>query len=517
MAADKTPLLDKNAPVQYPCMVDDPSGIPAAVTSVRKGYTSGKTRDLNWRRSQLKALLQGIKELESEFVEALKTDLGKNPFMSWFSEFASTTGEINCMLSNFASWAKPRSVDTSVLVGPAFSYVVPEPYGVVTVIGPWNFPLYCSFVPMAAAIGAGNACILKPSELAPATSTVCAKLVRQFMDPEAVTVVEGGAEVAKTLLAQRVDYIFFTGSPQKGRLIAEAAAKHLIPTTLELGGKSPTIVDETANLDNAAKRIVFGRLLNAGQVCIAPDYLLVHTRVKSALLEKMKAVVEEFYGANPQNSADYGRIITQFHTKRLADMLKGHGGKVICGGTADVEDRYIAPTIIDEPSKDSTMAVEEIFGPILPVWSFSHLDEAIDFINEREKPLALYLFTSSSANKKAVINRTSSGAMAINETVFQVLNHDLPFGGVGQSGYSAYHGKFSFDTLSHLKAVMDKATINSYPFSARYPPYTPHKQSLMRFLVNTLQFPQRKAVWGIILTILVVALFSNWKNFAKLF
>jgi len=370
---------------------------------------------------------------------------------------------------------------------------------------------------VASSIAAGNAVLLKPSEMAPHSSNVMAELFEKYLYQNYYRIVEGGGKVAQTLTALPFDLIIFTGSPEKGKLVAKAAAEHLTPCILELGGKSPTIVDKDANIENAALRIAAGKLFNCGQTCVAPDYLLVHKDIKKAFLERLTQAVDDFYLKNPKNSPDYVRIINEGHTQRLKDYLEeNHGGKVIYGDVnqIDVKARYVPPTIVDNPRPNSKLMQDEIFGPILPVIDIDNVDDAIKFINARPKPLTLYYYGPVlSATKERILKETSSGSVCFNESVFQTLNEDLPFGGIGNSGMGAMHGKTGFDSVSHLKPVMDKLTLNGFPFNARYPPFTSSKQSLMKTMMKVTNFPQRKAAYALVLVgVLVLVSYRSGKN-----
>ena len=433
----------------------------------RAFYNTGITKDLSWRKGRLRMLKRCIKAWEEHICEALGEDLRKSAFESFATELSFCYQELDHALKRIASWSEPKRVRTPFALHPASSHFVPEPLGVTLIIAPWNYPFHLTVAPLIAAMAAGNCAILKPSELAPHTSSVMSAMIADCFDPAYIDVVEGGAEETQALLMETFDYIFFTGGNRVGRIIMEAAAKHLTPVTLELGGKSPVIVDHDADCDRAATRIVWGKFLNAGQTCIAPDHVLVHRSVKEELLEGMKRIITSFYGSEPSLSRDFGRIVNDGHFTRLAGYLAD--GTVVCGGRTLREERYIAPTILDNVSRDSTIMKEEIFGPILPVLSFDSLDEVLADLRGMEKPLALYYFSRSRAKQKRVIRETSSGGVAINNTIVQIAPRELPFGGVGYSGMGKYHGKAGFDAFSNLKGVY-RQTI---PLDVRikYPPY----------------------------------------------
>jgi acyl-CoA reductase-like NAD-dependent aldehyde dehydrogenase len=386
---------------------------------------------------------------------------------AYASEIGMVLHEINYAIGNLKSWAKPRRVRTPRDHFLASSFIYAEPLGVILIIGPWNYPFQLVLSPLVGAIAAGNCSVLKPSEIASASSDVIASLIGHHFEPGFITVIQGGAETTQRLLAEKFDYIFFTGGTRVGKIVMEAAAKHLTPVTLELGGKSPCIVDRDVHIEYAARRITWGKFLNAGQTCVAPDYLLVDRSIKDELLERMKTCIREFYGDDPSRSPDYGRVISERHFDRLSQLLQG--GKIIIGGDADAGDRYIAPTVIDHVSWNDEIMQEEIFGPILPVIEYGDLEEAISAINGRPKPLSLYFFSRNRGNQERVLRETSSGGVCINDTIIHLGTRTLPFGGVGESGMGSYHGKASFDTFSHQKSVLRRSFL--FDTKLRYPPY----------------------------------------------
>lgn len=457
-----------------------PADSPAAVVAaVRETYDSGLTRPLEWRREQLGNLRRLIDESEDELIEALRVDLGKPSAEAYASELGFTKTEIRHILANLDKWAEPRRVPLSWKMRPGKARVIPQPLGVALIIAPWNLPVHLLLLPMATAIGAGNAVIGKPSEIAPTVSAALARLVPRYMDERAIAVVEGGVDETTELLEQRFDHIFYTGNGRVGRVVMAAAAKHLTPVTLELGGKSPVIVDRDADLDVAARRIAYGRFANAGQACVAPDYVLVHRQVEKALVERLVTAVGSFWGDDPQRSSDYSRIVNDRHWRRLKGLLDAGGYEAVAlGGGGDREDRYLAPTILTGVEPDAAVMGEEIFGPILPVIAVDDIDEAVEFVNARDKPLALYVFSGDEAVTDRVVEATSSGGVCVNGTAFQVAITELPFGGVGESGLGAYHGKTGFDTFSHLRSVYTRATWFDPP--VMYPPMTALKERLMR-------------------------------------
>jgi aldehyde dehydrogenase (NAD+) len=459
--------------------------IPKLVAKLRDTFDAGHTRPLSWRKAQLKQMKVLLREGEDELAGALQVDLGKAPIEAWATELNLIAREIDHMLSKLDSWAKPRRVHVPVVLQPAKARIIPEPLGVVLVIAPWNYPVQLQLLPMASAIAAGNAVIGKPSELAPATSAAMAKLVAKYMDNDAVAIVEGAAAETQALLAERFDHIFYTGGANVARIVMEAAAKHLTPVTLELGGKSPAIVDRNVDLDGAARRIVYGKFVNTGQTCVAPDYVLVHESLEQPFIERLVANLETFYGADPKASKDYGKIVNERHFGRLVGLLDAGGyQETVIGGKekADAGARYLPPTIIRGVSPDAKVMQEEIFGPILPVLPVPDVDAAISFVNAREKPLSLYVFSKDKSTANRVLQRTSSGSACINTAIVQLAVPDLPFGGVGESGMGAYHGRRGFDTFSHLKSVLDKPTKPDPPLL--YPPYKKLRERLLRRILK---------------------------------
>jgi aldehyde dehydrogenase (NAD+) len=392
---------------------------------------------------------------------------------------SSTINETKDCIAHLEKWNAKIPCETAFAVGPGKSYVQPEPLGVVLIIGAWNYPVPLSVMYAAQAIAGGNCVLIKTSELSPYSSNAIADLFETYMDKDCFRVVEGQVQVAIAITKLPFDKIVFTGSTEKGKLVAKAAAENLVPCILELGGKSPTIVDNDADVRNAALRIVQGRFSNAGQTCVACDYVFIHKDLKDTLVEAMKNTVLTFYGEDASQSPDYGRIINEFHCNRLKDYLnENHGGKVVIGGTVKVGDRYVAPTIVDSPKMDSKMMLDEIFGPILPVFEFTDINKVIDYINSKPKPLALYYYGKQ--HWELLKKRTSSGAIVQNESIMHFANLDLPFGGVGYSGMGSVHGHEGFKQLIHMKPVFEKGTMNGTIFSVRFPPFTNSKKSAMR-------------------------------------
>jgi aldehyde dehydrogenase (NAD+) len=453
--------------------------IPEVVRRLRGGFDSGRTRPLAWREDQLRRFRSLLDEREELFLAALKADLGKPRFEAWLSETGFLRADLEHTLRHLSSWLKPERVWTPIAHQPGSSRVVREPLGLVLIIGPWNYPVQLVLGPLIAAIAAGNAAVVKPSEVAPRSSATLAEWLPRYLDPECFAVVEGGVAETQGLLGERFDHIFYTGGIGVGRLVMEAAARHVTPVTLELGGKSPCLVDREVDLEVAARRITWAKFFNAGQTCVAPDYVLVHRSVEAALLERIRATVREFYGEDPKASTDYGRIINERHFRRLKGLLGS--GELVVGGQTDEAERYIAPTVLRAVSPESAVMKEEIFGPILPVIAVDSLDEAIRFVNGREKPLALYVFSRDREAVARVLATTSSGGACVNDAILQLAIPELPFGGVGASGTGAYHGRAGFETFSHRRGVLDHGTAIDLPL--RYPPYSEQKLRWARRLV----------------------------------
>ncbi len=430
-------------------------------------FNAGGTKPIKFRKQKIKALKREIKVNEQAIFDALHKDFGKSNYESYITEIGLVYEEINTTLTHLSDWAEPRQVATPLTQFKGASYIHRVPYGVSLVIGPWNYPFHLAILPAIGAVAGGNTCIVKPSELTENTASILAKIITSVFDERHVAVVQGGVETATALLAEKFDHIFFTGSEYVGKIVARAAAENLTPTTLELGGKSPCIVDKDADLKVAAKRIVWGKFVNAGQTCVAPDYLLVHEQVKDKLVLLMKGVINTFYGENPKTSGDYPRIISRKNFDRLNLFLDQ--GKKIIGGESDADELYIAPTLLDDISWDDKVMQDEIFGPILPVLTFTDLEEMIHKINGRPRPLSLYYFSRNKKKQQRIVEAINFGGGCINDTLVHLGNPNLPFGGVGDSGMGAYHGKASFDTFTQQKSIMKKATWIDVPL--RYPPY----------------------------------------------
>jgi aldehyde dehydrogenase (NAD+) len=459
-------------------MLATPPSITNLIQDQRRFFASGQPRDVDFRLAQLAKLRDAIIANQDHIIAAVQADLGRPPFEAYFE--IATLGEIKLAIKQLKTWVKPRKVSTSIDVFPASAWVQPEPLGVALIIGPWNYPFQLLLSPLVGAIAAGNCAILKPSEHAPHTAGLVADLIRSVFDSNYVAVVEGDAEVSQQLLAEKFDHIFFTGGTEIGRIVMQAAAKNLTPVTLELGGKSPCIVDRTTRLDYAAKRIAWGKFINAGQTCIAPDYLLVDRTVKVEFMTHLLKAIQDLYGDDPAASPDFARIINQRQLTRLKSLL--NSGKVVLGGDVNEADRYISPTVLDEVTWTDLVMESEIFGPILPVLTYDRLDEAIDQINARPKPLALYVFSEDKAVQDRVLRSTSSGGVCINDTVMQVSLSSLPFGGVGDSGMGSYHGRASFDTFSHYRSVLKRSM--KFELNWRYAPYTAARLKQLRGIVT---------------------------------
>ncbi|KOP24121.1 aldehyde dehydrogenase [Hapalosiphon sp. MRB220] len=446
----------------------------------RDFFQTGETQKLSFRISQLKVLQQLIKENETAICQALKADLNKPEFEAFSSEILLVFKEIEFCIKNLKNWVKPQKTKVPWQLFPASAKIYPEPLGVVLIIGTWNYPFQLIITPLIGAIAAGNCTIIKPSEIAPNTSNLIANLISKYFPPEYITVIEGGVGTSQKILAEKFDHIFFTGGTAVAKIVMAAAAKHLTPVTLELGGKNPCIVDTDIHLQHTAKRITWGKFINNGQTCLAPDYLLVNSKIKEKLLAAIKKCIQEFYSDNPAISPDYGRIVNQKQFERITNLL--NSSKVIFGGETNREQLYISPTLVENTSFAEPIMQEEIFGPILSIIEYTDISEAIALINSQPKPLAFYLFSNNKNLQQKVLHTTSSGTVCLNETVMHIGVSSLPFGGVGDSGIGSYHGKFSFDTFSHHKSIL------SNPFwldlKWRYAPYTKGKLSFLKRILG---------------------------------
>jgi aldehyde dehydrogenase (NAD+) len=451
--------------------------IPAVVTRLRKTFASGRTRDVAWRKRQLEALEKLMVDNEPAIAAALEQDLGRKPFESWLADIASTAGEAADAAKNVGKWTKRKHRLLEKAQLPGRAWIEYEPFGTVLVIGAWNFPFALTLGPAVGAIAAGNTVVLKPSEVSPASSALMAELIPRYLDNDAVAVIEGDGAVSQELIAQGFDKLCFTGGTEIGRKVYEGAAKHLTPVTLELGGKSPVIVAADADVEVAAKRIAWTKLINSGQICIAPDYVLADATIRDELVSKIADAVAAFEAGNSGGK----RIVNERHFNRLTTALAATKGNVAVGGGSDAAAIEIQPTVVVDPAVDEPLMTDEIFGPILPVVTVQSLDEAIDFVNSRPKPLAAYLFTKSKSVRERVIKEVPAGGMLVNHLLFQFSTTKLPFGGVGPSGMGAYHGRFGFEEFSHRKSVLTKPTRPDLT-AMIYPPYTEKAWKLARRL-----------------------------------
>jgi len=440
-------------------------------------FRKGNTLPISKRKKLLKNLKKEILSNEDKIFQALNNDLRKSNYETYLTEIGILISEIDLFLSNLKKWAKPKKVKSSLLSFPSSDYIYSEPYGKVLIISPWNYPFQLAVLPLMSAVAAGNTVVLKPSEHAPNTSSLIKEIIEKIFDKSHALVVEGAAETASKLLEYRWDYIFFTGSVKIGKIVATAAAKHLTPTTLELGGKNPCIIDDSVDLRLTSRRIVWGKFVNAGQTCIAPDFLIVKRNIKEQLIDHLSKEIERAYGKDPKESEDYPRIVNKTNLSRLSNMIKDT--KILFGGEYDIETCYFSPTIIDEPRIDSPIMDEEIFGPILPIISYDDENQIEKLISKYEKPLALYVFSTNKTFSEKIIRKYSFGGGAINDTIIHVGNPNLPFGGVGYSGIGAYHGKSSFDLLSHKKSIVKKG--NWLDIKIRYAPYKGKLEYVKKF------------------------------------
>lgn len=451
------------------------------VQRLREAFRAGRSRPLKFRLQQLQALRRMVEEREKELLAALRADLCKSELNAFSHEVITILGEIDFVLKNLPEWVTPQPAKKTLLTLMDEAYVQPEPLGVVLIIGAWNYPLVLTIQPLIGAIASGNAAIIKPSELSENTAKVLAKLLPQYLDQDLYVVINGGIQETTELLKERFDHIFYTGSTAVGKIVMEAAAKYLTPVTLELGGKSPCYIDKDCDLDVTCRRIAWGKYMNCGQTCIAPDYILCEPSLQTQIVQKIKETVKEFYGDNVKESPDYERIINLRHFKRLQSLLEGQ--KIAFGGETDEATRFIAPTILTDVNPETKVMQEEIFGPILPIVPVENADEAIKFINDREKPLAFYVFSHNNKLIKRMIDETSSGGVTANDVIMHFTLNSLPFGGVGSSGMGAYHGKHSFDTFSHLRPCLLKSLRGESANKLRYPPNSQSKVDWAKFFI----------------------------------
>ena len=441
--------------------------IPKLVSAQKHFFASQQTKDISFRKNALRKLQSELFKREADIVQALYNDFKKSEYEAIMTETSIVYSELKMAIKNIEKWNKPKKVLPSLLNFPSSAKIYSEPYGTVLIIAPWNYPFQLAISPLIGAIAAGNTIVLKPSELTPHTSTIVREIIEAVFDECHVAVIEGGVPVAQELLTLRWDYIFFTGSVNVGRIVAKAAAEFITPVTLELGGKSPCVVDDSASIKLAAKRIAWGKFINGGQTCIAPDYILIHKSQKDSFVEAIKEEITLAYGDDPEQSSDFPRIVNTRNFERLAIMLENEN--ILIGGKTNKNDCYIAPTLIDEPSLDSEVMKGEIFGPILPIISYETEEDIATIIGKYDKPLAFYIFSNKNGFAKKLIQQYSFGGGTINDTTVHFANHRLPFGGVGESGIGGYHGKQTFDTFSHKKGIVSRGTWLDVP--TRYAPY----------------------------------------------
>ncbi|XP_066256738.1 aldehyde dehydrogenase, dimeric NADP-preferring-like [Euwallacea similis] len=486
------------------------------VSELRNSFNSGKTRHLHFRIKQLQNLLRMYTEKKDEILAALWADLHKCKGESMVMEIDILVNDIKNTLYNLYSWTRPERVSRDLANVLDDAYIQREPYGVALVIGAWNYPIHLTLLPVQGAIAAGNCVLIKPSEVSQACAKLMAEVIPQYLDPDCYKVFTGNIPETTELLKERFDHIFFTGNSAVGKVIHAAATKHLTPVTLELGGKSPCYIDDSVNYKVAAKRIMWGKVVNAGQTCVAPDYLLCTKEVEQKFIKAAKEVLLEFFGENPKESAYYGRIIADRHIQRLQRLIQN--GNVAVGGEIDTTERYIAPTILTGVTQNDPIMMEEVFGPILPIINVSSCHDVIDLLNRQEKPLTLYIFSNIKSDVELLVKNTSSGGVCINDTIIHLAVQSLPFGGVGHSGMGSYHGKFSFDTFSHKKAVLHKnlGALGETLGAVKYPPMTPSK-------VRYLQFIMAKRPWfnaikcgrNVVAFILGLASFYLWNAYGN--
>jgi aldehyde dehydrogenase (NAD+) len=504
VSPEKTPRIDS---IKF----DSEQSCREKLAILRKGEKSKKLLDINYRVTQLKLLKAAIQKNEKEIHFSNKIDLGQSEFMSYYLTYNTIVNDIDDIINNIWSWSKPQKRDTPAVLVPGSSYVVPEPFGVSLTLSAWNSQYLTLLTPIAQAIAAGNQCLAKPSEMAEVSAVVCQNILAE-LDPEVVQTCQGGVEVCVELLKNKFDIIIFTGSPEKGRLVALAAAEFLTPCILELGGQNPCVVDETADLKNATFNLLNGKCLISGQICLAPEYVMIHRSVFDKFVEQMKTTSKEFYGGDIKNSADYSRIINKFHTERLIGLIERAQteklGKMIYGGESDINQKYVAPTLFSfdsiEQMRKSELAKAEIFGPIQYIAPYDDIQEVIDQINSRPKPLTMYYFGNHKNNIARLEKETSSGAFVTNDCIVHFTNSDLPFGGVGKSGYGAYHGKWGFESLSHMKPVLKQSQMM---LRFRYPPFPGKHENIMRFILPRLTTTQYKLVRAAAFVGLLIALF----------
>jgi len=484
------------------------------VDGVREAFMTGRSKSYAWRKQQLEALVTMLEEQRAAIVAALDKDLHKPELETVLFDVDFVRNDAVYVLNHLKDWMKPEKVKKGLVALMDNAYIKYEPFGVVLVIGAWNYPIQLTLGPMVGAIAAGNCVVLKPSELSEATATLLETLCHKYLDNDCIRVINGGVPETTALLRERFDYIMYTGNSQVAHFVYEAAAKHLTPVTLELGGKSPVFIDETMDLDIVSRRLVWGKFTNAGQTCIAPDYVLCTEGLQSKLVESCQSTLKSFYGTDPAQSDSYGRIVNNRHFNRVKSLLDSTQGRKVVGGGMDEKTNYIEPTIVTDVKLSDPIMKDEIFGPILPIIGVKNMDEAIDIVNKREKPLALYVFSKNNTTVKKILDSTSSGGVTVNDVLMHPSLPTLPFGGVGNSGMGGYHGKFSFDTFSHKRGCLERPTGGEGANNLRYPPYTSRKMAIMRFALKTGRTGPLSFLWtyipvlvvGILLGVLIKAL-----------
>lgn len=447
---------------------------------LRKNVDGGISRSLSWRLDQLQGLLRFVADHENAILAALKADLGRCTTEARMADISMVRSEVRLIRRNLKKWLRPHRVSTPIAAQPGRSWIQQEPFGLALILGTWNYPFQQILIPLAGALAAGNSAVVKLSEVAPHSAALMARELENYIDPAALIVVTGGPETAARLLEYRFDKIFYTGSSHVGRVVMKAAAVHLTPVTLELGGKNPVIVAADAPLEVTARRVAWGRFMNAGQICVAPDYVLIEETLRLPFIEALRQAIARFYGPDPKSSESYGRIVDQHHFARLLLLLQD--GRIAIGGQTDATDRYIAPTVITDLPYDAAALQEEIFGPILPVVGYRTMEESLAFLRRRPKPLALYLFTGDRSLQKRIIRDVGCGSVVVNDVVVNQIVPGLPFGGVGNSGMGSFHGRFTFEAFSHSKAVVQRALWAD--LDVRYPPFSDLKDRLLQWLVS---------------------------------
>ena len=489
--------------------------IQSLVNALKATYNEGKTRTLQFRKQQLKNLEKGFQALEEEFNQAKQKDLGVNPFITYLTESVPIHEEIKYNLNNLSKWMKPLSLETPALLAPGSSSIIYEPLGVIGIIGAWNFPIVTCMGPLISAISAGNAIILKPSEMAEETSKVFSTLFT-YLDSSLYRVIQGGADMAKAICSSKLDGIVFTGSPEKGRLVAQAAATNLVPCLLELGGKNPAIIDQGANVEYAASKISLGRFINHGQLCIAPDYVMVHRKIRSKFIPALLKAMKEQWGniEIENNIGEMGKAINEFHIERVLNLIKSdHGGEILTGGKGSLKERYIQPTVIESPRLDSELMQCEVFGPVLSILYYDHISEAVSIIQSKEKPMVCYYFGPIFRNSVLDILKrdTSSGCLCVNDVINYALSSEMPFGGVGNSGTGKYKGIYGFQNLSNAKNYFIKPSLNFFPLNVMTPPFTKEsKKKTIKFLVRSMKGTQSMMlkVFFVLFMLFVMFLYS---------